>query len=219
MTLHEMLINEEYVKGIYNSIGNNPRVPISHGFSHIKAVLSYAKTLATLFNISGSEKETLFCSVILHDIAQVFLQKNHALNSSIMAKQMLENNESIDPNFIKNQIDIDRLETIIRSHGGKHQSDYIDSLSRILILADKLDFTKTRLRPRAKEFAAFDFMNLVEAINLNLTNNTLVIEILTNTKTSLEDLNKHHGLDNFLNVLNLFAEHENINYKITCNNT
>ena len=40
MTLHEMLINEEYVKGIYNSIGNNPRVPISHGFSHIKAVLS-----------------------------------------------------------------------------------------------------------------------------------------------------------------------------------
>lgn len=217
MDLHEMLLNEEYVKGIYNAIENNPRIPISHGFSHIKSVLSYATTLTDLFNINSEDKETLFCAVVLHDIAQVFLQKNHALNSSVMAKQMLENNESIDPSVIKSQIDIDRLEHIICSHGGKKASDYIDPLSRILILADKLDFTKTRLRPRAKEFNFFDFMNIVEEIKLNLKQNTLIIDILTSEETTLNELNKTRGLDKFIDVLNHFVEYEHINYKINVN--
>ena len=214
MVLHKMLINEEYVKGIYNAIGNNPRIPISHGISHINSVLSYAYSLANLFNVDDSEKETLFCSVVLHDIAQVFLKKNHAANSAIMARYMLENNESIDNDFIRSQIDIDRLEAIIGSHGGKSESDYNDSLARILILADKLDFTKNRLRPRAKEFNEFDFMNLVESINLDFKENTLIVEILTNKDTTLEMLNNNHGLDHFLNVLKLFVEHEKIDYNI-----
>ena len=219
MNLHEMLINEEYVKGMYSAIGNNPRIPISHGFTHINAVLSYAKTLADIFNVSDKDKdkETLFCAVVLHDIAQVFLQKNHAQNSSTMAIQLLENNESINPDFIKSQIDVDRVKSIISSHGGKTPTDFIDPLSRILILADKLDFTKTRLRPRAKEFCEFDFMHHVESINLKLQNNSLIIEILTNSPTTFEDLNNNHGLDNFLHKLNLFAEHENISYEIVVN--
>ena len=217
MNLHEMLIDEEYVKGMYTAIGNNPRIPISHGFPHINAVLSYTKTLADIFNVSDKDKETLFCAVVLHDIAQVFLQKNHAQNSSTMAIQLLENNESISPDFIKSQIDINRVKSIISSHGGKTPADFIDPLSRILILADKLDFTKTRIRPRAKEFHEFDFMNLVESINLKLENNTLIVKILTNTSTTFEDLNNNHGLDNFLHKLTLFAEHENIKYKIVVN--
>ncbi|MFQ6752487.1 MAG: HD domain-containing protein [Clostridia bacterium] len=217
MFLHEMLINEEYIKGIYNSIENNPRIPISHGISHIKSVLSYAKVLANLFNINNSDKETLFCSVVLHDIAQVFLQKNHAINSAGMARQILENNESINTDFIKNQLDINRVEAIIRSHGGKSPSDYIDVLARILILADKLDFVKSRLRPRAKEFNNFDFMKEVEVINLKLQDDTLIIEILTNTTTSLDNLNLNHGLDHFLNVLRLFTEHQNVGYQIIVN--
>lgn len=214
MVLHEMLINEEYVKGIYTAIENNPRIPITHGISHMKSVLSYATTLATLFNVSGSDKETLCCAVVLHDIAQVFLQKDHAVNGSIMAKQMLENNESIDPNFIKSQIDVNRVESIIRTHGGKMASDYEDQLARILILADKLDFTKHRLRARAKEFNNFDFMNTVESINLKLEDNTLIIEILTNTDTSFDNLNHNHGLDSFMRVLKLFSEYEKVDYKI-----
>ena len=214
MSLHEMLINEEYVKGMYTAIENNPRIPISHGMSHITSVLTYAKTLANLFNISDSDRETLFCSVILHDIAQVFLQKNHALNSSIMARLMLENNETIDPEFIKSQIDINRLESIIRVHGGKMSSDYLDPLSRILILADKLDFSKHRLRPRAKEFNNFDFMEMVELINLKLEFNTLIVEIFTCNNTTLEELNCNNGLNHFINVLSFFSEHEKIDYKI-----
>ena len=212
-----MLINEEYIKGIYNAIENNPRIPISHGISHIKSVLSYAKTLADLFNINNSDKETLFCSVVLHDIAQVFLQKDHAKNSASMARQILENNESINTDFIKNQLDINRVEAIIRSHGGKTSSDYVDQLARILILADKLDFTKSRLRPRAKEFNNFDFMNEIESINLKLKDGILVIEILTNITSSLNNLNRNHGLDNFINVLRIFTEHQNVGYQIIVN--
>jgi len=214
MFLHEMLMNEEYVKGIYNAIENNPRIPISHGMSHIKAVLAYATQLATLFNVNDNDKETLFCSVVLHDIAQVFLKKNHAFNSGIMARQMLENNETIGTKIINRKIDINRVESIIRAHGGKTESDYTDPLARILILADKLDFTKNRLKPRAKEFKNFDFMNLVESIGLSLKQNILIVEIFTNEDVSLEDLNYNGGLNHFIEVLKLFSKQEKVDYKI-----
>ena len=104
--LEEEFLNEEYVKTIYQSIENNPRIPISHGIHHIFNVVEYCKKLADLFQLNEKEKETLFVAAVMHDVAQVFLQKNHATNGAFMVKEMLENNETIDPEYIKSKVDI-----------------------------------------------------------------------------------------------------------------
>ena len=133
MWLYEKLLEEEYVVNLYKGIENNRRIPISHGFHHINNVLNYCKKLAKIFNLNDQEKEELFTSAVMHDVAQAFLQPNHAYNGAVIVKEMLENNESIDPKYIKSKIDIERVCNIIKNHGGKKREEYDDVLSFLLI--------------------------------------------------------------------------------------
>jgi len=150
--LYEELLEEEYVKNIYMAIERNRRIPISHGMHHILNVLGYCLRFADLFNLNETDKETLLTSAVMHDVAQVFLQHHHAKNGGFLVKEMLENNESINPEYIKSKVDIERVSKIVASHGGKKEEEYEDFLAGILILYDKLDITKDRLKPEHKKY-------------------------------------------------------------------
>jgi len=214
MYLYEELLNEEYIKNIYNSIENNPRIPISHGIHHILNVLNYCKRLAVLFNLSEEERELLFAAAALHDVAQVFLQAHHAKNGSFMVKEMLENNETIDPDYIRSKVDIDRVCNIIKCHGGKNEEDYEDKLSCLLILADKLDITKDRIRKAYKKHDFLWFMEDVEKVNMELDDGCLNINILTNKEVTFEDLNAKNGIEKISNVLKMFSKKQGLKYKV-----
>ena len=214
MTLHEELLEEEYVKNIYSSIENNPRIPISHGIHHILNVVKYCKRLSEIFNLDGKEKETLLVSAVMHDVAQVFLQPNHAKNGAFIVKEMLEKNETIDPEYIKKCVDIDRVCKIIECHGGKKETEYEDKLSCLLILADKLDITKDRLRSEYKLYDFLWYMEKVEKVDFDLIGNTLNIKIFTNKECAFDELNDKKGLDKIIKILNLFSKRMNINYEM-----
>lgn len=214
MYLYEEFLEEEYVKNIYQSIENNPRIPISHGIHHIKNVLNYCIVLSSLFSLDENEKETLFLAALFHDVAQVFLQTNHARNGAFIVKEMLENNEAIDPNYVKSKVDIDRVCNIICCHGGKKREEYEDKLSALLILADKLDFTKDRIRERYKKYDFLWFMDSVSKVDIELEKDNLHIIITTNKETTFEKLNDKKGLDKLPKVLDLFCERFDLKYDI-----
>lgn len=218
MWLYEKLLKEDYVVNLYNGIENNCRIPISHGFCHINNVLNYCKILAEIFKLNEHEKEELFTSAVMHDVAQAFLQPNHAYNGAFIVKEMLEKNESIDPSYIKSKIDIGRVCNIIKNHGGKKREDYEDVLSCLLILADKLDITKDRLRPRYKEFDSLWFMESIEKVDVKLEDKVLKVIIITNEKISFLELNKKGGLDKLLKILDCFDERFNLKHEIIVNN-
>ena len=214
MCLYEKLLKEEYVVNLYNGIENNRRIPISHGFHHINNVLNYCKVLAELFNLNEEEMETLFTSAVMHDVAQAFLQPNHAYNGSVIVKEMLEYNESIDPDYIKSKVDIDRVCNIIKNHGGKKIEEYEDVLSSLLILADKLDITKDRLRPRYKDIDFLWFMESIEKIDIELEDKVLKIIINTNEDKSFDELNTKGGLDKILKILDIFDNRFNLKHEV-----
>lgn len=214
MYLYEKFMEEEYVKTIYQSIENNPRIPISHGIHHIKNVINYCKVLSSLFSLSEEEKETLFLAALLHDVAQVFLQPHHAKNGAFIAKEMLENNEAIDPSYIKSVIDVDRVCHIISCHGGKKREEYEDKLAALLILADKLDLTKYRIRERYKKYDFLWFMEDVDKVDLTLENNVLTIIIKTNKDVTFEELNKYKGIDKIPKVMGFFSDRFKLSYLI-----
>lgn len=214
MYLYEKFLEEEYVKTIYQSIENNSRIPISHGIHHIKNVINYCNVLASIFSLNENEKETLFLAALLHDVAQVFLQPNHAKNGAFIVKEMLENNESIDPNYIKSIVDIDRVCNIISCHGGKKKEEYEDKLAALLILADKLDLTKDRIREEYKKYNFLWFMEYVDKVDITLENNVLTITIKTNEDITFEELNKYNGVDKVPKVLELFSKRFDLNYLI-----
>ena len=71
--------------------------------------------------------------------------------------------------------------------------EYEDVLSSLLILADKLDITKDRLRARYKEFNSLCLIENIEKVDIEFKNNNLKIIMDTNAKISLLELNKHGG--------------------------
>ena len=217
MWLYEQLLKEAYVINLYNGIENNSRIPISHGFIHIHNVLNYCKKLADIFNLNDNEKEELFTAALLHDVAQAFLQPNHAYNGAFIVKEMLIHNETIDPLYIQSKIDIDRVCNIIKNHGGKKAEEYDDILSCLLILADKLDITKDRLKPRYKEFEFLYFMENIEKVDIVLEDSVLKIIIFTNN-ISFEELNKKGGLDKLIKILDCFDKRFNLKHKIVIEN-
>jgi HD superfamily phosphohydrolase YqeK len=217
--LHEKLLEDEYIKNIYNAIENNKRIPISHGWPHIQNVMNYCIRFSELFSLNDLEKDTLLTAAILHDVAQVFLQPNHAKNGEFIVKEMLENNESIGHEFIKDKIDINRVSKIVGNHGGKKEEDYEDLLSGILIISDKLDITKDRVRPAYKKFDFLWFMDDIEKVHIDLDSNNLVITIITNKETTFEKLNEKQGLDKLPRVFDMFCKKHSLSYtiKVTSN--
>lgn len=214
MYLYEQFLKEEYINNIYKGVESNNRIPISHGLPHILNVIGYCLRLADMFKLDDKEKDILLTSAVFHDVAQVFLQPNHAKNGGIIVKEMLENNESIDPEYIKSKIDIDRVCNIVASHGGKRKEDYDDFLAGLLILADKLDITKDRIRPRYKKFDFLWFMDYIEKVDLELQNNNINVIIRTNREITFEELNGKHGLDKLPKVFDAFCKKNNLTYKI-----
>ena len=212
--LYEELLEEEYVKNIYMAIENNKRIPISHGMTHILNVLGYCLKFSSMFNLNDKEKDTLLSAAVLHDVAQVFLQPNHARNGGLIVKEMLENNESIDPEYIKSKVDIERVKKIVASHGGKKEEEFDDFLSGLLILSDKLDITKDRVRPAYKKCDFLWFMDYVEKVDLELENSNINVIIRTNIERSFDELNNKHGLDKLPRVLDMFCNKYGYTYKI-----
>lgn len=212
--LYKHFLEEEYIKNIYKGVEGNERIPISHGMPHILNVIGYCTKFAELFNLDERDKETLLLSALMHDVAQVFLQPNHAKNGEIIVKEMLENNESIDPEYIKSKVDIERVAKIVGNHGGKKEEEYEDFLSGILIVSDKLDITKDRIRPRYKKYDFLWFMDYIEKVDLELDNTNINVIIKTNKDITFEQLNNKHGLDKLPKVLDMFCKKHNFTYQI-----
>ena len=102
---------------------------------------------------------------------------------------MLEYNESIGFDYIKSKVDIERVSKIVGNHGGKKEEDYEDLLSSILILSDKLDITKDRVRPAYKKYDFLWFMDYIELVDLKLEDKQITIFIKTNMDISFDKLN------------------------------
>ena len=212
--LYKQFLEEEYINSIYSGIESNKCIPISHGMPHILNLLGYCYRFAELFKLNEKDKDTLLTAAVMHDVAQIFLQPNHAKNGEWIVKEMLENNESIDPEYIKSKVDIERVSKIVGNHGGKKEEEYDDLLSAILILSDKLDITKDRVRPEYKKYDFLWFMDYVEKVDLELENNNINVIIRTNVDTTFEELNSKHGLDKLPKVFNMFCNKYDLSYKI-----
>lgn len=167
--LYEKIINDEYFKDTYSKIEEMKKdFPVNHGFIHINNVIEYAKKIADFFNLSKQDKELLLIACSLHDIGYLSGRDDHAYNGAILAKEYLNNIRLIDED------EIERVCKAIKDHGGKKVDEYLDDLSFYMILADKLDFSKTRYAndvikyPKVKQFLKINRIVLEKDEEINL---------------------------------------------------
>ena len=139
MTL-EQIMDSEFFTDTYTKIEKLKKdFPVNHGFIHIRHVVENGKHVAQVFNLDEKQTNQLLIACALHDIGYLKGRHDHAKNGGEFATEVLQN-----WGFDKD--DIKTISTAISNHGGDTIECYNDVISRCLILADKLDFVKTRYR-------------------------------------------------------------------------
>lgn len=127
-----------------------------YGMLHTLSTLEFAKQLAECFELTPHEQELLLIACALHNIGHLNGKNLHAQTGAEMAKSYLR----------KHNMDLKDINTIcsaIKSHLGRTNDNFYNSVSACMILADKMDFGATRIKPY------FEDLTLEERVCKNIT--------------------------------------------------
>ena len=109
-----------------------------HGLRHASLCTDLAQSIATKLGFSNEDIELVGIAAYLHDIGNVTGRKFHAQNAAIMAMEILKNLNATP----------DEITTVMGAIGNHDEIEGVvaDPLTSILILADKSDVHRSRVR-------------------------------------------------------------------------
>lgn len=137
---YDQIMDSDFFTDTYTQIEKLKKdFPVNHGFIHIRHVVENGKHVAKVFDLDEKQTHQLLIACALHDIGYLKGRHDHAKNGGEFTAEVLKN-----WGFAND--DITAIATAISNHGGDTIECYQDTISRCLIVADKLDFVKTRYR-------------------------------------------------------------------------
>ena len=135
------ILQDKEIMAIYSRIEVSKQNESKHyGYIHTLSVLEYAKQLAKCFKLTDKEQELLFIACVLHNIGHLNGKALYAQTGAEMAKGYLKKHRVEEE-------DIKIICSAILSHTGRRKDNFYDNVSACLILADKMDFGKGRIKP------------------------------------------------------------------------
>lgn len=122
-----------------------------HSFAHVSKVAKEAREILLTLGYSQREAELAEIAGWLHDIGNVINRVDHAQSGAVMAFRILD----------KLGAEAEEISTIISAIGNHDESTAypVNPIAAALILADKTDVRRTRVRNR--DFATFDIHDRV----------------------------------------------------------
>ncbi|WP_020224297.1 HD domain-containing protein [Holdemania massiliensis] len=122
-----------------------------HSFAHVGKVAKEAREILLTLGYSQREVELAEIAGWLHDIGNVINRVDHAQSGAVMAFRILD----------KLGAEAEEISTIISAIGNHDESTAypVNPIAAALILADKTDVRRTRVRNR--DFATFDIHDRV----------------------------------------------------------
>lgn len=165
MTYKEIKNNEEVLALIKKGNANLDVLGYTdHSQAHTALVAENASRILRVFGYSEKEQELVKIAGFMHDIGNAINRKNHAEYGGILANEILRNTDlSIE----------DRI-TIISAISNHDESTgrAVDAISAALIIADKTDVRRNRVR-NTKGVASFD---IHDRVNYAVTGANLKID-------------------------------------------
>lgn len=123
-----------------------------HSFAHVIKVAEDAARILTTLGYDEHTIELARIAGVLHDIGNVVNRKEHSQSGAIMAFRLLDN-MGMDPE------DIAEIVTAIGNHD-EGEGVPVNDVAAALILADKSDVRRTRVRNTGTDFDIHDRVNM-----------------------------------------------------------
>lgn len=149
-----------------------------HGFRHVSLVANIARNVLHHLNFKDPLPELASIAGYLHDIGNVINRHDHGQSSALIAMNILE-----ELKMPSEQI------AIVLSAIGNHEEetgDPVNPVAAALILADKSDVHKTRVRnPQMINFDIHDRVNYAverSFLRVDCTKKSIALELTIDTK-------------------------------------
>ena len=154
-----------------------------HCFAHVTRAAQVASWILETFDYDARQAELARIAAYLHDIGNCINRQNHAQSGAVMAFQMLNNLG----------MPAEEIAQIVAAIGNHDESSSVpvNAIAAALILADKTDVRRSRVRNRneitfdihdrvnyAVEKAALTFNGVEKTITLDLTIDTEICSVM-----------------------------------------
>lgn len=146
-----------------------------HSFAHAGRVAEIGAYILERLEFSKREIELVKISAWMHDIGNVVNRENHAQSGAVMAFRILD----------RMGISADELATIVGAIGNHDESSgsAVSPVSAALILADKCDVRRTRVRNQ--DMIRFD---IHDRVNYAVEKSTLTLDLESREITLMLDI-------------------------------
>ncbi len=196
------VLNDKQINNMYLTIDRNNRYAVSHGKIHIENVTNHAKEIAEAVSLTSEETRLLLIAGALHDIGRYFSNKGHNIAGLDFIKDYLSDKLTI------NEIDI--VCNAIVSHDIKcAKFNEMNNIDYCLILADKLDYEKSRLIE--------EYLDDNPHFNLYKNNKRISVQVengIFKVTFEVSDLNEKQQnvelVEDISEILNNFVKHFNL---------
>ncbi len=150
-----------------------------HSFAHVMRVAELASDLLLRLGFSSREAELAKIAGYMHDIGNVVNRSDHAQSGAIMAFRILDKME-MSPS------DVASVVTAIGNHD-EETAFPVNAIAAALILADKTDVRRSRVRNRATiTFDIHDRVNYaVESAEVKLDIETKTLSLMLKIDTEI----------------------------------
>ncbi len=148
-----------------------------HSFLHVKKCVETTEYILKSLGYDDNTIDLAKTAAYLHDIGNVINRTDHAQSGALMAFVLL-NKMNVDA------VAIGKIITAIGNHDEKTASP-IDPISSALILADKTDVRRSRVRADAKDYDIHDRVNYAVTgsnVDLDLKEKTFSLNIKIDTE-------------------------------------
>ena len=150
-----------------------------HSFAHVTKVAESVKYILETLGVSAHEVELGMIAAYLHDIGNLVNRAEHSQSGAVMAFRILD----------KLGMPADEIATVCSAIGNHDESTAfpVNAVAAALILADKTDVRRTRVRNRDKaSFDIHDRVNYaVEKSSLILNRSARTISLALSIDTSI----------------------------------
>ena len=151
-----------------------------HSFAHVTKCAEVAARILTQLGYSPKEVELAKIAAFMHDIGNVVNRHDHAISGATMAFRILDK-MGMEPNEVAQVI------AAIGNHD-EHTAYPVNALAAALILADKSDVRRSRVRNR--DIPSFDIHDRVNysveqsSLKTDVPNRTFTLVLTVDTKVS-----------------------------------
>ncbi len=210
MLTYNHILNDKLIQKIYNNIDKNEPAPwATHGLGHINNVLLYARKICDLLEIDNHTFSLCAIACVLHDTGALLGKPNHAQRSFEFAKNYL-------CFFGLNENDKHEIEQAILHHS--QTRFHAPLIEKVLVLADKLDFSKERLLPFGKTVEGVRQMQHILNVNLKVENEEFCVDVETDHNFNLHEWENYYFTAKIYDAISNLAISRNLNPTINYNN-